>query len=1366
MRGRQFGLSLTVVGVLLWLCAGVAYANVYPSGVSVNATGLNTEPCGTASITYVLNENADGDGTNPGVKIEILDSTPAVVRTVTIARQSKGEHVFQWDGRKDDGSRAPNGNYTVRITATDFGYTVWTQISDDGNRYVQFEYPTGVAVNRNSTSSNFGRIYVAVGRVGTTVTGRPVGDGIYVIGADQSDFLPQGDVAFAGGVDWVTGTTSSPHKITVAPDDSVYITDWSDLHSGIWRCNANPQAVFDEILSNTGRTSTGLVAGLHGSVASVHIEGTGASTKLYTLDEDYNAGGGLGSVLRYDIGTGPFPWSTPPVEQTQDTTNVIQNMLMDVVRDEDGSWWVTQRRSTESVGAPALMRFLDGGTAPVYNSAADDNLPLLKSTYGSIDIDNGLNRLIMGTLGGWGVYIIDISDPANPVRTATIPQSGTTRDVAFDSAGNAYIVSNSSETLRIWSPPDGVNSHTTTAGSTIALNKAGSGGPTITDQPDSVTVCATDTATFTVAATGSNVTYKWKKNGASFIPEQTGTTLNMTGVTAEDNGTVITVEACDDNGVVVSQPAILNVGVSFLEAPLSQTVCQNTEATFTVNASGKGTLTYQWYKDSAPPDGTFELISGANTNTYVWSGVQGTDSGTQIRCEVTDSCATPVNSPTAVLTVLTGPMISLAYGRPTSTVDPATWDNEMWTVPGADNNFCRVSAAGRGTLTYQWVKDGVDLVDGGTEPVISGANAEIVRIDNIPASWNGAKITVRVTDDCGTRDSNVTPGGDAGIVDVNVRVATETGVVGGCNNGADDDGDLLVDCNDADCAFTSDCWPCNDPIADADNDDDVDQADFAVFQVCYTGPGTFTLDGMCKCFDRLIEDNQPGADNDVDDRDLKAFEACASAPGVAADPDCDAGPATVVINELSYSEYEGGEVREFVELYNYGDQPVDVTGWILRTSDTVGPPGDDNPDYRIGDTLHPSVILQPAGQPGCYWVVGTSQVPSNQIIGSQNLFENDNEAIQLLDATGDVIDTVVYERNKGPVAISPAEGGIWMNFTSAGKAADPSQEQSLARWIDGYDTGDNGRDFGVRVKTPGASNLGTGVLSTAYAVPNVDSGTPSDTVTGLVGAFYNAMVIDPGDTTTTVSVTTGDPPVTTYYPINPNAIGASPQGDKAIVAWDPTGGGNMVASDDVLANGASLDLYVYLDTTPYDPPGTPPPLTTGAESTTYGILGTTGMMIANDEFPNPDSAAGMNGDIVTSNGNTGIGWVYTKETSTNNPDLPVNPLPYLMSLTLCDFGNGGDSSGDPLAVPPPTTPRGPEDWKVIATINLAGQPSGWHRLKLSYNAATGAAHAEFDTQTFDFTTATNLVGGFYIGYRETLTDEPAVLRPPTFDSVP
>jgi hypothetical protein len=68
---------------------------------------------------------------------------------------------------------------------------------------------------------------------------------------------------------------------------------------------------------------------------------------------------------------------------------------------------------------------------------------------------------------------------------------------------------------------------------------------------------------------------------------------------------------------------------------------------------------------------------------------------------------------------------------------------------------------------------------------------------------------------------------------------------------------------------------CNTTVrADVDGDGDVDQADFAVFQSCYSPGGPIPASPTyCICFDT---DGQNG----IDQSDLSSFEACATGPGV------------------------------------------------------------------------------------------------------------------------------------------------------------------------------------------------------------------------------------------------------------------------------------------------------------------------------------------------------------------------------------------------------------------------------------------------------------------------------------------------------
>jgi hypothetical protein len=104
---------------------------------------------------------------------------------------------------------------------------------------------------------------------------------------------------------------------------------------------------------------------------------------------------------------------------------------------------------------------------------------------------------------------------------------------------------------------------------------------------------------------------------------------------------------------------------------------------------------------------------------------------------------------------------------------------------------------------------------------------------------------------------------------------------------------------ESDCAGPNDVWKgehttcdqvvcdlCSVQPMDGDCDGDVDQADFATIEACFTGGGVGQLPPglpMCTCFDRGSD--APG-DLDIDSYDWDAFEQCASGSGIAASPAC------------------------------------------------------------------------------------------------------------------------------------------------------------------------------------------------------------------------------------------------------------------------------------------------------------------------------------------------------------------------------------------------------------------------------------------------------------------------------------------------
>ena len=52
------------------------------------------------------------------MKVEIVDETGEVIKTIQLESLGAGEHALEWDGTNDDGDPALDGVYTVRIDAT------------------------------------------------------------------------------------------------------------------------------------------------------------------------------------------------------------------------------------------------------------------------------------------------------------------------------------------------------------------------------------------------------------------------------------------------------------------------------------------------------------------------------------------------------------------------------------------------------------------------------------------------------------------------------------------------------------------------------------------------------------------------------------------------------------------------------------------------------------------------------------------------------------------------------------------------------------------------------------------------------------------------------------------------------------------------------------------------------------------------------------------------------------------------------------------------------------------------------------------------------------------------------------------------
>jgi hypothetical protein len=172
--------------------------------------------------------------------------------------------------------------------------------------------------------------------------------------------------------------------------------------------------------------------------------------------------------------------------------------------------------------------------------------------------------------------------------------------------------------------------------------------PVIHDQPQPATNCPGTTATFTVSATGSGTLgYRWQKNQTDLSDggHYSGTatpTLTISSVDASDAANY----RCRVNnagGWVNSDEAALTVlaATTITQQPSNATVNVGGTATFTVAATGEGTLTYQWQKNQT------NLVNGGriwgvNTPTLTITNAQASDAG-NYRCVVTAGCGSVIS---------------------------------------------------------------------------------------------------------------------------------------------------------------------------------------------------------------------------------------------------------------------------------------------------------------------------------------------------------------------------------------------------------------------------------------------------------------------------------------------------------------------------------------------------------------------------------------------------------------------------------------------------------------------------------------------------------------------------------------------------
>ncbi len=252
--------------------------------------------------------------------------------------------------------------------------------------------------------------------------------------------------------------------------------------------------------------------------------------------------------------------------------------------------------------------------------------------------------------------------------------------------------------------------NTNSSNATLNVNAAAA----ITTQPSNASLCAGQSNTFCVTATGSNLVYQWQISAVGCSGPWTnvvgGTsaclTVNNAAATAYYK-CVVTSALCGASVTSNCVTLTVNSGVTITTQPIDAENCVGTQAIFSVAGAGTLAINYQWQL-STDAGVTFTNINGANSANFSVSNIAVSMNNNRYRCLLTNaSCTTPAISNAAKVTVRALPTITLV-AAPFTTLLPA-----QTTILTATT-----SASNGGIISTSWFYNAVALsVTGNTYPV-------------------------------------------------------------------------------------------------------------------------------------------------------------------------------------------------------------------------------------------------------------------------------------------------------------------------------------------------------------------------------------------------------------------------------------------------------------------------------------------------------------------------------------------------------------------------------------------------------------------------------------------------------------------------
>src|SRR5581483_6245452 len=145
---------------------------------------------------------------------------------------SRGANNVMWDGRDASSNFVVQGNYYVSVTARSAGHAAWTLLTSNtvntnvtsGGYYVFA--PRGIAVDTDTNSPYYGRVFVGNAATGPSPTNAGDQDAILKFNADGSA-ADEGAYG-TGGYAFQDANFALPQKLRTAADDRVYMNDYDN----------------------------------------------------------------------------------------------------------------------------------------------------------------------------------------------------------------------------------------------------------------------------------------------------------------------------------------------------------------------------------------------------------------------------------------------------------------------------------------------------------------------------------------------------------------------------------------------------------------------------------------------------------------------------------------------------------------------------------------------------------------------------------------------------------------------------------------------------------------------------------------------------------------------------------------------------------------------------------------------------------------------------------------------------------------------------------------------------------------------------------------------------------------------------------